>query len=506
MNWIYFKLCALDNTWAMLAPEIMLVCMGILLLATAWFFPKNQQPGVVHLFTNLTLVLVSTVLLLKVLFVPSIGIWLGFASLIAQTPATDIIRLFFLLSGMLTVHLAHGYFQKNPHLDPRPFYPVLLWVIAGFMTLVQAHHFVSFFVLLELVTAGFYVLVAYNRWTVPSLEAGLKYLVLGAMGSAILLFGIALLYGISGNPNLPGSVTDGMNFSALHVFVSANANEPLVWMGALMVLIGIAFKVGAVPLQIWIPDVYQGAPLPVVGLLAVASKATGIVLLMNLLYGPFAGLARFLMPIVVGIGIITILFGNITAVAQRSTKRLIGLSGISHAGYLILGVVAGFYIEWGSRVVFFYLFTYLLATYVVLSVIQWISLKDDTFQVVDEFQGLAENDGFVAMALTVALGSLAGIPPLAGFVAKFLLLIAIFDAGLYWGLAAAICGVVISIYYYFGWIRSAVFKPWQVLPQQRDSEVMPMVLTRSGRWILGLLTALTVVIGFFPGIFGVWIA
>ena len=495
----YFQLCAADNSWAMLAPEILLGLTAILLLSVEWFFPKPLVLRAIRLFTFLTLGVLFALLCYKCCFMEGIGRWIGFSGLILQTGYTDLFRLFFLLSGFLTAHLATRYFAVNTRLNGRVFYPMLLWVVAGFMALVQTHHFASFFVILEFVTVGLYILIAYDRSSGPSLEASLKYLILGALSSPILLMGIALLYGISGNPNLTASVTDGMGFTALHIFISANPTNPFVLLGAAFVLISVAFKIGAFPLQIWIPDVYQGAPIPVTALLAVASKAAGVIVLMNLLHGPFIALQDVLLPIISGVAILTILFGNIAAVPQQNTKRLMGLSGIAHAGYLLLGVVASFSVEWAAQAILFYLLVYLIASYAVFSVMGLVASEDDSALEVRDFANLADRDGFLAFALVVGLSSLAGVPPLAGFVAKFLLLVAAYQAGFYWGLGAALFGVVISIYYYFNWMRTAAFRSWSK-PEALAPHLTPIEMSVTSRWVLGALTAVSLVIGVIPAI------
>jgi NADH-quinone oxidoreductase subunit N len=369
------------------------------------------------------------------------------------------------------------------------------------MLLAQSNQFLMLFVALETVTVGFYVLVAYCRKSAFSLEAGLKYLVLGALSSALLLFGIVLLYGVAGSPELSGRVADPLNFQALAGFVSAHPTHPLVLGGTALVLAGIAFKVGAVPFQIWIPDVYHGAPTPVAALLAVSSKAAGIFVLLVLVRGPFAGLQETLVPLLSTVAVLTILFGNFTALPQRNVKRLMGLSGIAHAGYLLVGIVAAMTVDWAVYAILFYLVAYLLSSFGVFGVMALVAGDDDADQEVDHFEDLGRREPFLAGVLTVGLAGLAGIPPLGGFIGKVLLFLAAFQAGLYALVAVSVAGVVLSIYYYFGWIREAVFRVWRspngenaVGPAtERPVEVSPL----DGA-TLGGLTALSIGIGVFP--------
>jgi len=215
---------------------------------------------------------------------------------------SQFLRLFFLTTSILvsilgTIALAK---QKLPRIE---FFHLVLVVTAAMMLLAQANHFVLLFVALETVTIGFYILVSYFRTSPLSLEAGLKYLIMGSLSSAILLFGIMLLYGVAGNPALAGSSGDAMNFDALRRFLALNPDNFLASVGIVLVLCGVAFKIGAVPFQIWIPDVYQGAPTPVTAFLAVGSKAAGFAVLLVLTqtaFAPYQGLMIPLLGLIAG--------------------------------------------------------------------------------------------------------------------------------------------------------------------------------------------------------------
>ena len=181
--------------------------------------------------------------------------------------------------------------------------------------------------------------MSYCRHNAQSLEGGLKYLILGALSSTILLFGSVLVYGAVGTGT---TGLDGMNFAAIQEFAGAQPEDSLLRVGLLLILLGLLFKVGIVPFQIWIPDVYQGAPTPVTAYLSVASKTAGLLVMLQLLTGPFVSLQTFVTPLLSLLAAITILFGNITALTQRNVKRIMGLSGIAHAGYMLVGVIAAF--------------------------------------------------------------------------------------------------------------------------------------------------------------------
>jgi NADH-quinone oxidoreductase subunit N len=374
--------------------------------------------------------------------------------------------------------------------------------------LAQSNHFVMLFVALETLTIGLYILVAYFRTSTASLEAGLKYLMMGALSSGMLLFGIVLLYGIAGNPTLPAHTTQSMNYAELSRFLAANPHNFVASLGIVLVLAGVAFKIGAFPFQIWVPDVYQGAPTPVTAFLAVASKAAGFAVLLGLCgpQGAFAPYAWLLTPVLSVMAVTTILFGNIAALTQHNVKRLIGLSGVSHAGFLLLGIIAARDTPLAVGAVYFYLYSYLIASFAVFGVMVHVAGVDDADQELDHYAGLGKESPFLAAVLAVGLGSLAGIPPLLGFVGKLFIFIAAFQAGHGTTLAIAIVGVVLSIYYYFGWIKAAFFETWT--PPAHAAPPRP-ARTAVGFWAgltLGALALGSVVLGFYQGPLGHWLS
>lgn len=479
------------NEWSAILPEILLGVLALGLLGAEMLLSENRRRLIprIAIWGQLLVMLVAA---------GTVGASLAgersyFSGMILQSDVTQIMRAFFLVSSIMVCYLGQIYLSKQ-HLPKTEFYALVLIISAGLMLLVQSHNFVMFFVALETVTVAFYVLVAYCRTSQFSLEAGLKYLILGAMSSAILLFGIVLLYGMAGNPLLVASSHDALNYSELTNFILLNADNVIVRAGALLVIAGVCFKIGAVPFQIWVPDVYQGAPTPVTAYLAVASKAAGFIVLMQLLRGPFIGMSDFLVPILSVIAAATILMGNLAAVTQRNVKRLMGHSGVAHAGYLLVGVIASLSISWAVYAVIFYLVTYLLASFAVFGVMALVAGSDDAFQELDQYENFARKRPFLGGVLAFGLGSLAGIPPLGGFIGKLFLFVAAFQAGLYGLLGIAVIGVVISIYYYFGWIRESYFSDAKVEAQESASRAGSV----SDRFLLGSLVVGIVIVGLLP--------
>lgn len=484
------------NQWAAIWPEIALALLAVAILLIDLFAGNRKA-----VLTPLAAIGGQIVIFAILLSQTPCGTWAGtslFGGMIFPTDLSQAMRVFFLLASILVSWLGYIYLEKQ-QLPRMEFYCLTLLVTAALMLLAQSSNFVMLFVALETVTIGFYVLVSYGRNSPYSLESGLKYLVLGGTSTAILLFGIVLLYGVGGDSSLPGYTTDALNFIALGEFLQANSDNLVAKIGVVLVICGICFKIGAVPFQIWVPDVYQGAPTPVTAFLAVSSKAAGFIVLVNLIMGPFGPMAALTLPLLSAIAVVTILFGNITALGQRNVKRVIGLSGIAHAGYLLLGVVALIEgVELAAWAIIFYLFTYLFGSFAVFGVMSQVAGADDENQELDHYLNLVRRQPFLAGVLAIGLGSLAGIPPLAGFIGKVFLFVVAFQAGLYTLLGAAIIGVVISIYYYFGWIREAFFRP-QTWPQDKEKQVEPIAVGTVHKVALAALAIITILLGVYQG-------
>jgi NADH-quinone oxidoreductase subunit N len=492
------RLLAARNEWGAILPELLLGGLALLLLVLEIVLPKRRQGAIG------SVAVAGQVAIIGVLLLTWHSGYVGreaFNGLLLPSRAGQILRLFFLLSSLLVTILAQVSLAKR--VVPRvEFHHLVLVVGAAMMLLVQSHNFVMLFVALETLTIGFYILVSYFRTQEASLEAGLKYLVLGALSSALLLFGIVLLYGVAGNPLLPARTNHAFDYSALTYFLAENPHNFVASAGIVLVLAGVAFKIGAFPFQIWIPDVYQGAPTPVTAFLAVGSKAAGFGVLLVLATGVFASYGWLVTPVLSLMAGATILFGNLAALTQHNVKRLLGLSGVSHAGFLLIGVVAAASVPMAAGAVYFYLYAYLIASFAVFGVMTHLAGPDDADQSLEQYAGLARRNPFLAGVLAVGLGSLAGIPPLVGFMGKLFIFIAAAKAGLYGLLAVAITGVVLSIYYYFGWIRAAFF-------DGEGSGAGSAVPTRVGAVAgiaLGALTVAAVVLGFYQGPLGHWLA
>jgi NADH-quinone oxidoreductase subunit N len=495
MDFSTLRELAAGNSWQAILPEISLGCLALFLLVLEIVWPKSRHGWIPmwSIFGQLAIL----ALLLANFHVPYRSTFNG---LLVQSRDGQLTRVFFLVSSILVSILARRSLtgQRVPRVE---FFHIVLVVTAAMMLLVQSRNFVMLFVALETVTVGLYILVSYYRANPKTLEAGLKYLVMGALSSALLLFGIVLLYGVAGSPGLPGRTDEAMQFAGLASFLEANPHNFMAAAGIVMVIAGIAFKIGAFPFQIWVPDVYQGAPTPVTAFLAVASKAAGFFVLLALVTEVFAPYEWLVGPVLTFMAATTILFGNLAALKQHNVKRLIGLSGVSHAGFILLAVIPAAHSAEAVGAVYFYLFAYLIASFAVFGVMTVLAGPDDSSQELGDYAGLAKESPFLAAVLACGLGSLAGIPPFVGFVAKLFVFVAAFKAGHFGLLAVAIAGVVVSIYYYFGWIRAAYFSDEAAI----SPEIRARVDAGTGvtlRVALAALAAASILLGFYQGPLG----
>lgn len=392
-------------------------------------------------------------------------------------------KRFFLLAAALVMVLAVEYSDRISA-GISEYYSLIIFALAGMLFAASANDFALLFVSIELITITFYVLTSFRRGRIISLEAGVKYLILGALSSAFMVYGIALVWGTTGK----------FNFTELAMVASSFTTNKLFLFGVLFILVGLGFKIAAFPFQMWTPDVYQGAPTPTTAFLAVGSKAAGFVLLLRFLFTAIPEVTAHWKNLLIVISGITILYGNLCALPQRNLKRLLGYSSIAHAGYLLLGVAA--LSSNGRSAVLYYLGGYLFTTLAAFTVIG-IVMRHLPADEISGLAGLNQRSPLLAATMTLAMVSLAGIPPLAGFFGKFLLLKAVIEQGAtnhgYYCLAfTALIGVVISMYYYFGVIRAIYWS-------KETPDVSPIVISLPMRVAVCVCVAGMFWLGLMPG-------
>src|SRR5213596_3722055 len=352
------------------------------------------------------------------------------------------------------------------------FFTIPLFTCAGLMWMASAIDFVLIFVSLELVTISFYVLVGFTRRNPTSLEAAAKYLVLSALATGFLVYGITWIFGATGETNLQKIAT---------VFSRSGLEYNAALFGGVLVIVALGFKIAAVPFHIWVADVYQGAPTPVTAYLSVGSKAAGFIVLLRVLQ-PFLTLPQT-QRLIVLMALLTLIYGNLAALPQSNLKRLLAYSSIAHAGYLLIGVVC-----FDVGAVSFYLVAYLLMTLLSFAVL--ILVAQQAGEEISDFDGLARRSPFLAFAMLIGMVSLAGVPFTAGFLGKFFIFYA---AILQHQIALVVVGVITvgcGFYYYLKVVRAMYWQP--------AAKIDNISVSTLSRIAIGALIAATIWLGVYP--------
>jgi len=427
---------------SLISLEVCVAIIGVALMLADLFMPTERR----RFLAYAAIAAIAGLLLISLSGYGSCSLTgTAFSGMFVEDALAVFFKRFFLIATILVLFMAVEFSDKIAG-GVSEYYSLIVFALLGMLFAASANDFVMLFVSIELITVVFYVLTSFQRGRLISLEAGVKYLILGALASAFLVFGIALVWGTTGK----------LNFTELAPVAAQFETNKIFLIGVLFVLVGLGFKIAAVPFQIWVPDVYQGAPTPTTAFLAVGSKAAGFVLLLRVLFSAVPNITAHWADLLIVISGITILYGNLCALPQRNLKRLLGYSSIAHAGYLLLGVAA--LTASGQAAVLYYLAGYLftvIAAFTVICVVMRHLENED----ISELAGLNRRSPLLAATMTLAMASLAGIPPMAGFFGKFLLLKAVLQQGAvnhgYYCLAfTALVGIVISFYYYFGVIRA----------------------------------------------------
>lgn len=462
---------------SLLVIEFLVALLGLgVLAADLWTPPQARRSLAYAAATGLALVFTLHAGALA----PADGT--AFAGTFVVDGLANFFKSLFLIAATVVILISTRYADRLSGYGE--FVALVLFALVGMLLAASANDLVVMFVALELITVTFYILVSFQRNRLSSLEAGIKYLIFGALAAAFMVFGITLIFGSANTTQ----------FYEIAARQSELAKSPVFLIGLLLTFVGLGFKVSAFPFQMWTPDVYQGAPAPVTAFLSTGSKAAGFVLILRLTYGVVPDLAQGWSHLLLVFAMATTLYGAFCALAQRNVKRLMGYSSIANAGYLLIGVAATN--GTGASAVAFYLTSYVFTTLLVFAVISVVTAESDTDDI-SAFSGLGQRSPLLAASLTVGLVSLAGVPPLSGFFGKVWLFksAALRVAEDRWFLVAilvACLAVVLSLYYYFGIIR-AMYWP------RSEVESAPLQAGAPVTIALAACIGAVLILGVFPG-------
>ncbi len=461
-----------------IVPAAIVAVTGVVVLLAQAFTPKGgRAPSSLLSLVGLGGALASVWLL---------GSGAAEGAVLAGAVAADGLALFLqalvLAVAIVSVLLSPGYLRANG-MERGEYYALLLFSVVGMMGLVSTLELVSMFVALEIMSVALYGMAGLDRSRPESQEAALKYFVTGAFASAFFLYGIALVYGVSGSTSL-----ERVNRA---LGVASPDSFPLALLGAAFLLVGFGFKIAAVPFHMWAPDVYEGAPTTVTAFMAAGVKAAAFGALLRVFDYGLADLASHWQPLVAVLAIVTMVLGNLAALAQRNLKRLLAYSSIAHAGYLMAALVA--VPSLAGEAILFYLVAYAAVNLGAYGAIAGLSKDGREPATVADLAGLAERRPALAAALTVFLVSLTGIPISAGFVGKFYLFGAAISAGSI-GIVLAIVGVLMSVVSAYYYLRVVV----AMYMEEPVGEDRWAVLTPSAALALAFSAVVTLLLGLWP--------
>ncbi|MGH7254514.1 MAG: NADH-quinone oxidoreductase subunit N, partial [Nitrospirales bacterium] len=377
----------------------------------------------------------------------------------------------FIVGATILVILASMDFIHRFRFFRGEYYFLVMMSALGMMFMASANDLLSVFVTLEFSTFGFYILVAYLREDRASNEAGLKFFILGVFAAGLLAYGISLVYGETGQ----------LVFSEL---AGAPATAGLI-IGYLLIFAALGFKIGAVPFHAWIPDTYHGAPTPVTAFLSIAPKGAALAILLRMFFVALANFKPAWVLLLIGASILSMTYGNIVAIAQRNIKRLLAYSGIAQMGNILIGLAAG--TKMGSDAILFFLLTYLFANLGAFAVVIAVAKRIQSEEI-EDYNGLNRRSPFLAFAMLVFLLSLAGVPPLAGFIGKLYIFLAAIDQELYTLIIVGLINIVISMYYYLVVVKKMyINEPVDPSPISVSAPMMTVVfIGLAGTLILGI--------------------
>jgi NADH-quinone oxidoreductase subunit N len=398
----------------------------------------------------------------------------GFSDAVRLDNYSLFLSFIFTIAGMLTVLLSLHYLRDR-RIERGEYYPLLLFSISGMTLMSSVNDLTILFIALELLSIPLYVLAGFARPVEESEESALKYFLLGAFASAFLIYGIALVYGGTGTTALP-EITAG----------TMGGNLALVLVGAGLILVGLAFKVAAVPFHMWTPDVYEGAPTPVTAFMSVGAKAAGFAALGRVFLLTLPSLGDDWGPAVAVLAALTMILGNVVALSQNNIKRMLAYSSIAHAGYLLMGIAARN--ERGLAGLLLYLLAYTFTNLGAFAVLTAMARREGEDLSFAPYAGLAKRQPRLAAAMALFMFSLTGIPPTSGFVGKYYLFWATVEANLIW---LAVLGVLTSLISAFFYLRVVVTMYFDDPPRDMPSHLYPtlltaLVLTAAGTLVLGL--------------------
>ncbi len=458
-------------------PELVLTAGALVVLIADVLLPRGS-----HALTWVTLGVIGATFLSLFRPVPFYQIHAEVAhGLLAVDQFAFFFKVLFLIAAAITVLMSERYLDVE-HASPGEYYFLILCATLGMMIMAGGIDLISIFIGLETMAVSFYILTGFIKPSQRSNEAAVKYFLLGAFSLGILLYGMSLMYGLSGTTSLRAMAEV---FGRTHV---DQPHNPLLVLAVILVVAGVGFKIAAVPFHMWAPDVYEGAPTPITAFLSVGSKAASFAMLLRIFVEGLPSMSADWRLLFYVLSIVTMTVGNFAALTQTNVKRMLAYSSIAHAGYVLIGVVAG--TARGITATLIYLLIYAFMQLGAFAVIVLLRRQDELGDELKDFSGLHVRNPFAAFAMLLFMLSLGGIPPTAGFMGKFWLFSAAIDAGYYWLAVIGVLNSAVSLYYYIRIVVFMYLKKETIGSEPRTSPALALALAAA--------VVATLVLGVYP--------
>ena len=438
-------------------PEIFLLIMACVVLVVDVYL-KDEERNATYVLSQLSLLAAMLLISLK----GSDARVIAFNGTYVSDGLANVLKLFIL--GIVTMVFVYSrqYLQQR-NIFKGEFYVLGLFGALGMMIMVSAHHFLSLYLGLELLSLSLYAMVAFDRDNPRASEAAMKYFVLGAIASGMLLYGMSMIYGSTGSLNIA---------DVSQAIAQQKESNVVMIFGLVFMIIGLSFKLGAVPFHMWLPDVYQGAPTIVTSYIASAPKIAGFALFIRLIVEGMGGFVHDWQGMLIIMSVLSMALGNIVAIAQTNLKRMLAYSTISHVGFIMLGLLSG--TPEGYSAAMFYTLTYALMSLGGFGMIILLARTGFEAEDINDFKGLNQRSPWFAFMMLIVMFSMAGVPPTVGFWAKLSVLEAVINVDMLWLALVAVFFSIIGVYYYLSVVKVMYFdEPEDTAPivQQRDMQI-----------------------------------
>ncbi|MBL1420277.1 MAG: NADH-quinone oxidoreductase subunit NuoN [Alphaproteobacteria bacterium] len=461
-----------ENDFLYILPELILVVGALIALLIAGYAGKKSV-GLVSNFAIGLMILAGVVS-----YALPTDVTRVFNGLLINDNYSIFMKILTLFGGAATLLMIKNFLQSRK-LDQPEFIVLILFAIVGMMFMISSNNLLTLYLGIEMQSLSLYILAAFNRSSTKATESGLKYFILGALSSGMLLFGMSYIYGFTGSTS----------FDLIAEHISQEGSSIGIIFGITFLAAGLMFKISAVPFHMWTPDVYEGAPTPVTAFFATAPKVAAMAMIIRVLYSPFIEMGADWQQIIVFVALASMVLGGFAGIAQKNIKRLMAYSSIAHMGYALVGAAA--YTEAGTAIqsVILYMTIYLITTLGVFACILGMKRGGDSFEKISDLAGMWRNHPLIAISLTIFMFSLTGMPPFAGFIAKYYVFTAAVNEGLWLLVIVGVLASVVGAFYYLRIIKVIYF-------EESKEPFDPMSIEL--KIVLGFATLFTIIFTILP--------